>query len=151
MNWREWQMANVILLVEDNEDHAEIIRQYLDEDDIDKEIHWAKDGQEAIDFVHRKGVHANAPRPSLIILDLNLPKANGMEVLKEIKEDYDLKVIPVVVLTTSDQNEEMIKCYRLGVNSYITKPVKLDDYLEKIHSLEHYWLMTNREPQYDRT
>ncbi len=149
MNWREWQMANVILLVEDNEDHAEIIRQYLDEDNADKVIHWAKDGQEAIDFVHKKGAHANAPRPSLIILDLNLPKANGLEVLKDIKEDYDLKVIPVVVLTTSDQNEEMMKCYRLGVNSYITKPVKLDDYLEKIQSLERYWLLTNREPQYD--
>ena len=144
-------MANVILLVEDNEDHAEIIRQHLSDDDLAKEIHWAKDGQEAIDFLHRKGTHANAPRPSLIILDLNLPKASGLEVLKDIKEDYDLKIIPVVMLTTSDQNDEMLKCYRLGANSFVTKPVRFDDYMEKIQSLEHYWLLTNREPKHDFT
>lgn len=149
MNWRVRKVSSVILLVEDNEDHAEIIRQSLSDNGIVKEIHWVKDGRDALDFVHRKGTYANAPRPVLIILDLNLPKASGLEVLKEIKEDQDLKVIPVVMLTSSDQNEEMLKCYRLGVNSFITKPVKFDDYLEKLMSLEHYWLLTNREPQYD--
>jgi CheY-like chemotaxis protein len=150
MNWRAWQMSSVILLVEDNEDHAEIIKQLLGGDEVEKEIYWAKDGQEALDFVHHTGAHANAPRPSLIILDLNLPKASGMDVLKELKEDNDLKVIPVVMLTTSDRNEEMLKCYRLGANSFITKPARFDDYMEKLQSLERYWLHTNREPQYDR-
>ncbi|HKI80483.1 MAG TPA: response regulator [Pseudodesulfovibrio sp.] len=142
-------MANVILLVEDNEDHAEMIRAFLGEHEVDKQVHWVKDGQEAIDFVHRQGRHAEAPRPALIILDLNLPKASGFEVLKNIKEDPALKVIPVVMLTTSDRQEEMLKCYRLGVNSFITKPVRFDDYLEKLQSLNRYWFATNRGPHHE--
>jgi CheY-like chemotaxis protein len=146
MNLSEWRMANIILLVEDNEDHAEMVKQSLGDEDVTKEIYWVKDGQEALDFVHNKGSHVNAPRPTLILLDLNLPKASGLEVLKVIKEDHDLKIIPVVMLTTSDRNEEILRCYQLGVNSFITKPVKFEDYLNKLKSLENYWLMTNREP-----
>ncbi len=141
--------SRVILLVEDNEDHAEMIRAFLGEHDSDKQVHWVKDGQEAIDFVHREGVHGDAPRPTLIILDLNLPKANGFDVLKSIKEDDKLKIIPVVMLTTSDRHEEMLKCYRLGVNSFITKPVRFDDYREKLQSLNSYWFVTNRGPSHD--
>jgi len=139
-------MANVILLVEDNEDHAEMVKQSFADEAINKEIHWVKDGQEAIDFLQRKGKHSQAPRPVLILLDLNLPKANGMEVLQVIKEDYDLKVIPVVMLTTSDRNDEILECYRHGANSFITKPVRFEEYFDKLQSLEHYWLATNREP-----
>jgi CheY-like chemotaxis protein len=146
MNWSGYQMANVILLVEDNEDHAEMVKQSFGDDAIAKELHWVKDGQEALDFVQHKGKHMHAPRPTLILLDINLPKANGLEVLRVIKEDYDLKVIPVVMLTTSDRNDEILECYRLGVNSFITKPVKFEEYFDKLHSLEHYWLATNREP-----
>jgi len=146
MNWSECQMANVILLVEDNEDHAEMVKQSFADEAINKEIHWVKDGQEAIDFLQRKGKHSQAPRPVLILLDLNLPKANGMEVLQVIKEDYDLKVIPVVMLTTSDRNDEILECYRHGANSFITKPVRFEEYFDKLQSLEHYWLATNREP-----
>ena len=146
MNLSEWQMANIILLVEDNEDHAEMVKQSLDDADVAKEIYWVKDGREALDFVRNTGSHVNAPRPTLILLDLNLPKASGLEVLKEIKEDHDLKIIPVVMLTTSDRSEEILSCYRLGVNSFITKPVKYEDYLDKLKSLENYWLLTNREP-----
>ena len=146
MNWSECQMANVILLVEDNEDHAEMVKQSFADEAINKDIHWVKDGQEAIDFLQRKGKHSQAPRPVLILLDLNLPKANGMEVLQVIKEDYDLKVIPVVMLTTSDRNDEILECYRHGANSFITKPVRFEEYFDKLQSLEHYWLATNREP-----
>ena len=146
MNLREWQMANIILLVEDNEDHAEMVKQSFGSEAIIKEIHWVKDGQEALDFLQHKGKHTNAPRPTLILLDLNLPKASGLEVLQVIKADYELKVIPVVMLTTSDRNEEILECYRLGVNSFITKPVKFEEYLDKLQSLERYWLATNREP-----
>lgn len=146
MNSREHRMANVILLVEDNEDHAEIVKQSFADDAITKEIHWVKDGQEAIDFLQRKGKYLQAPRPVLILLDLNLPKANGMKVLQVIKEDYDLKVIPVVMLTTSDRNDEILECYRHGANSFITKPVRFEEYFDKLQSLERYWLATNREP-----
>ena len=146
MDWREWQMANVILLVEDNEDHAEMVKQSFGDDDIAKELHWVKDGQEALDFLHHKGNHSNAPRPKLILLDLNLPKANGLEVLLDIKEDNDLKIIPVVMLTTSDRDEEILECYRHGANSFITKPVKFEEYHDKLQSLERYWLSTNRAP-----
>lgn len=141
-------MANVILLVEDNEDHAELVRQFLEDDGTVRQIHWAKDGQEALDFIRNRGIHTCAPRPSLILLDLNLPKASGMEVLKEIKEDFDLKVIPVVMLTTSDRDEEMLACYRLGANSFVTKPAKFDEYRDKLQALKRYWLCTNRDPQY---
>jgi CheY-like chemotaxis protein len=146
MNWSEFPMANVILLVEDNEDHAEMVKQSFDDETTAKEIHWVKDGQEAIDFLQHKGKHAGAPRPNLILLDLNLPKANGLEVLQVIKRDEDLKIIPVVMLTTSDRNDEVLECYRLGVNSFITKPVKFDEYYDTLQSLERYWLSTNREP-----
>ena len=146
MNWSEYQMANVVLLVEDNEDHAEMVKQSFGSETIIKEIHWVKDGQEALDFLQHKGKHTNAPRPTLILLDLNLPKASGLEVLQVIKADYELKVIPVVMLTSSDRNDEILECYRLGVNSFITKPVKFEEYLDKLQSLERYWLATNREP-----
>lgn len=148
MNWSEYQMANVILLVEDNEDHAEMVKQSFGDDAIAKEIHWVKDGQEALDFLQHKGMHVHAPRPTLILLDLNLPKANGLEVLQVIKVDYDLKVIPVVMLTTSDRNDEILECYRLGVNSFITKPVRFEEYFDKLQSLQRYWLATNREPSF---
>lgn len=148
MNRRAWEMNSVILLVDDNEDHAEMIRAFLGEHDPDRHVHWVKDGQEAIDYVHRRGAYADAPRPALIILDLNLPKADGFEVLRSIKEDHSLKVIPVVMLTTSDRHEEMLECYRLGVNSFITKPVRFDDYLEKLQSLNRYWFATNQGPHH---
>lgn len=146
MNASEWRMANVILLVEDNEDHAEIVRQTLGEQKADKELYWVKDGQEALDFIHHRGGHADAPRPTLILLDINLPKASGLEVLKAIKDDAEFKVIPVVMLTTSDRSEEVLACYRLGVNSFITKPVRFEDYHDKLKSVESYWLLTNRKP-----
>ena len=146
MNWSEFQMANIVLLVEDNEDHAEMVKQSFGDDNIPTEIFWVKDGQEALDFLQRKGAHTQAPRPTLILLDLNLPKANGLEVLQVIKEDDDLKIIPVVMLTTSDRNDEILQCYRLGANSFITKPVRFEEYLDKLQSLERYWFSTNREP-----
>ena len=148
MSWRAWRIPRVILVVEDNEDHAELIRQFLDgEGGPDKKVYWVRDGEEALDFMRHRGAHADAPRPNLILLDLNLPKTSGLEVLKEVKEDPDLKVIPVVMLTTTDRNEEVTACYQLGVNSFVTKPATYDDYMEKLQSVRHYWLSTNREVQ----
>ena len=146
MNGSVYQTANVVLLVEDNEDHAEMVKQSFGDDTTTKEIHWVKDGQEALDFLQHKGKHTDAPRPALVLLDLNLPKANGLEVLQVIKQDQNLKVIPVVMLTTSDRNDEILACYRLGANSFITKPVRYEEYFDKLQSLERYWFNTNCEP-----
>lgn len=138
-----------LLLVEDNPDHAEMSRTALEEDDPDYSIHvqWVKDGQEVIDYLKKTGAYADSPRPDLILLDINLPKLDGIELLRMIKEDDDLRIIPVIMLTTSDRAEEILKCYTLGANSFITKPVKFKEFTEKIRSFKRYWLKTNRGPQ----
>ncbi len=139
-------MGYNILLVEDNEDHAELIIQVLEEEGRVHQIYWVKDGQEALDYLFQRCTEPKNSVPALILLDLKLPKVNGLEVLKEIKENDVLQVIPVVMLTTSNRNEEISSAYRLGVNSYVTKPVKFEEYYEKIKSLEHFWLKTNQGP-----
>ncbi|TAJ98325.1 MAG: response regulator [Candidatus Manganitrophaceae bacterium] len=133
-----------ILLVEDNPDHAELTRRALEDTRLLNQIYWVKDGQEALDFLFRKGRHAQAARPGLILLDINLPKISGMEVLKKIKEDEALRVIPVIMLTTSNQDEEALSCYNLGANSFTTKPVKFRDFMEKVRSLKLFWVLTNK-------
>jgi len=142
-------MTKIVLLVEDNDDHAELVNQVLEDENIDMQVHWARDGQAALDYLYRKGKHADAPRPSLILLDINMPKKTGLEVLKEVKSDAVLRVIPVVMLTTSDREVEMQNSYLFGANSFITKPVRFNDYIEKIRSLERYWLLTNRFPNFN--
>ena len=98
------------------------------------------DGMEALAFLRREGKYADAPRPDLILLDLNLPKKDGREVLQEIKEDYSLKHIPVVILTTSQAEQDILRSYRLRANAYVTKPVDLDQFLRVIQSIEEFWL-----------
>ncbi|MBI1823132.1 MAG: response regulator [Nitrospirae bacterium] len=142
-------MQIVVLLVEDDPDHAEMTKSSLEEGDDGILVHWVKDGQEVIDYLHKKGVYEKAIRPDMILLDINLPKLSGIDVLKKIKEDVDLKVIPVIMLTTSDRGEEILKCYAMGVNSFITKPVQFKDFSEKIKSLKLYWLTTNSGPKHD--
>lgn len=138
-----------ILLVEDNPDHAELTRRSLESGSVANRVTWVKDGQEALDYLFKKEPYANAPRPGLILLDINLPKVNGLEVLKKIKETEDLRVIPVIMLTTSDRDEEALKCYSFGANSFITKPVKFTEFSEKVKSLKIYWLLVNRPPKSD--
>jgi len=138
-----------ILLVEDNPDHAELTRRALENGNVVNKVTWVKDGQEALDCLFRKGPYAAAARPGLILLDINLPKVSGVEVLKKIKEDEVLRVIPVIMLTTSDRDEEAQKCYRFGANSFITKPVKFNEFTEKVRSLKLYWLLVNRPPRSD--
>ncbi|WP_238339195.1 response regulator [Candidatus Manganitrophus noduliformans] len=138
-----------ILLVEDNPDHAELTRRSLMSGSVANRVAWVKDGQEALDYLFKKEPYANAPRPGLILLDINLPKVNGLEVLKKIKETEDLRVIPVIMLTTSDRDEEALKCYNFGANSFITKPVKFTEFSEKVKSLKLYWLLVNRPPKSD--
>jgi CheY-like chemotaxis protein len=136
-----------ILLVEDNQDHAELTLKALQNGN---QIFWVKDGEEALEFLQRKNRWAGsnaAPRPGLILLDINLPKVGGHEVLKRIKADETLRSIPVVMLTTSDRDEEVVASYRAGVNSFVTKPVRFSDFVERIKNVKGYWLLTNRLPE----
>ena len=129
-----------ILLVEDNEADVRLTQEALTDAKVRNRMSVATDGDEALMFLRRLGRHADAPRPDLILLDLNLPRKNGREVLAEIKQDSDLKRIPVVVLTTSRAEEDVIRSYDLHANCYITKPVDLDQFLSVVRSIEHFWL-----------
>jgi CheY-like chemotaxis protein len=136
-----------ILLVEDNPDHAELTRRALEDRKLANSVVWVRDGQEALDYLFQRGSYAGASHPGLILLDIRLPKLSGIEVLKAIKEHEHLRVIPVIMLTTSDRDEEALRCYSYGANSFITKPVQFDEFFEKVTSLKFYWLLTNRPPR----
>ena len=117
-----------------------LTREALKEGKVYNNLHWAKDGVEALDFLHHQGKHAAAPRPDIILLDLNLPKKDGREVLQEIKADEKLKRIPVVVLTTSQAEEDILRSYNLHANCYVTKPVDLDKFIQVVKSIDRFWL-----------
>ena len=125
-----------ILMVEDNPGDVRLTVEALKEGKVRNNLHTVEDGVEALTFLRRQGPYADAPRPDLILLDLNLPKKNGREVLEEIKQDSDLKRIPVVILTVSQAEQDIIKSYNLHANCYITKPVDLD----RLLSLLRVWL-----------
>ena len=129
-----------ILLVEDNPGDVRLTQEALKENKVCNTMSVVEDGLEAIAFLHQEGTYSNAPRPDLILLDLNLPKKDGREVLAEIKNDPDLKRIPVVVLTTSKAEEDIIKMYDNYANCYITKPVDLDEFISIIKSIENFWV-----------
>jgi two-component system, chemotaxis family, response regulator Rcp1 len=129
-----------ILLVEDSPADVELTRQALKEAKVANEVHVVEDGEAAIDFVRSSGAYADAPRPDLILLDLNLPKKDGREVLVELKDDPDLRRIPVVVLTASAADEDILKAYEQHVNSYIRKPIRLEDFIKVVQTIDEYWL-----------
>ncbi|HYN12541.1 MAG TPA: response regulator [Burkholderiales bacterium] len=129
-----------ILLVEDNPGDERLTREALKEGKVYNNFHWVKDGVEAMEFLRRKGKHASAPRPDIILLDLNLPKMDGREVLQAIKTDSDLKRIPVVVLTTSKAEEDVLRTYSLHANCYVTKPVDLEKFITVVKSIDAFWL-----------
>jgi len=129
-----------ILLVEDNPGDADLAREALENSKMNNALHVVDDGEKAMWFLHREGVYAEVPRPDLILLDLNLPKKDGRQVLAEIKEDDDLKRIPVVILTTSQAEEDVVKSYNLHANCYITKPIDLNQFLHVVRSIEDFWL-----------
>ena len=138
-----------ILLVEDNPDHATLTMRALRDGNMLNEIFWVRDGQEALDFLGRSGRYAApalVPRPGLILLDIRLPKLDGHEVLRHIKSDPTLRSIPVVMLTTSERDDEISACYDAGVNSYVAKPVKFVDFVQTIKSLKFYWIVVNHLP-----
>lgn len=129
-----------ILLVEDNPGDADLAREALEGGKINNQLFVVTDGEAAMDFLYKTGRFADAPRPDLILLDLNLPRKDGREVLADIKANQDLKSIPVVILTTSQSEEDVIKSYNLHANCYITKPIDLNQFIKVVRSIENFWL-----------
>jgi two-component system, chemotaxis family, response regulator Rcp1 len=129
-----------ILLVEDNPGDVRLTREALKDGKVWTSLHVVENGQEALDFLYRRGKYSEAPRPDLILLDLNLPKKDGREVLETIKTDNTLHLIPVVILTTSQAEEDLLKAYNLNANCYITKPVDFDQFIRIVRTIEEFWL-----------
>jgi len=135
-----------ILLVEDNEGDARLAKEAMRESKIRNTLHHVTDGEEAMAFLRKEGRYSATPRPDLILLDLNLPKKDGRQVLAEIKEDESLKRIPVVILTVSSAEEDILKTYNLHANCYITKPIDLNQFMKVIRSVEDFWLTIVKLP-----
>ena len=129
-----------ILLVEDNPGDYRLTQEALREGKVYNNLHWAQDGVEAIDFLRRRGKYSGVPRPDIVLLDLNLPKKDGRQVLSEIKGDEELRSIPVVILTTSQAEEDVLRSYDLHANCYVTKPVDLEKFITVIQSIDRFWL-----------
>ena len=129
-----------ILLVEDNPGDVRLTKEALREGKVYSNLHTVKDGVEAMEFLRKKGKYKDVPRPDIILLDLNLPKKDGREVLQEIKSDDNLKRIPVVVLTTSKAEEDVLRTYNLHANCYVTKPVDLEKFMVVVKSIDVFWL-----------
>jgi two-component system, chemotaxis family, response regulator Rcp1 len=136
-----------VLLVEDSPGDVRLTQEAFREANVAIHLHVAVDGVEAMAFLSRKGIHVRAPRPDLILLDLNLPRMDGREVLAHIKEDAGLKTIPTVILTTSDAEVDIVKSYQLQANCYLTKPVQLDAFESLVKSINDFWLEKVRLPQ----
>ncbi len=138
-----------ILLVEDNPTDAELTMRALKRKNLANRLVWVKDGEEALDFIYAQGQFADRnpeDLPRLILLDLRMPKVDGLEVLKEIKAHEKTRKIPVVVLTSSQEDQDVVESYKLGVNSYVSKPVEFDDFLEAVSTLGLYWMLINKPP-----
>ena len=135
-----------ILLVEDSPGDARLTLEALHEAKINNRLHVVEDGVRAMDFLHQRGADADAPRPDLILLDLNLPRKSGREVLAEVKGDAALRRIPVVILTSSQAEQDIVKSYDLHANCYITKPIDWDDFIRVIRGIENFWLSIVRLP-----
>lgn len=136
-----------ILLVEDNPGDVRLAVEALAEAKVHNRLNTVSDGEAALKFLHKQSPHENAPRPDLVLLDLNLPRKSGREVLAEIKADPDLKRIPVVILTTSQAEEDILKAYNCSANCYITKPVDLDQFIKVVRSIEEFWLTIVKLPR----
>jgi len=138
-----------ILLVEDNATDAELTTRALKKHNLANKLVWVKDGAEALDFIFGKGVYAQRDvnnGPKVVLLDLRLPKVDGLEVLRRIKSDERTKIIPVVIVTSSKEEKDVVESYRLGVNSYVSKPVEFESFVKAVTDLGLYWLLINRSP-----
>ena len=144
-------MLKEVLLVEDSPGDVRLTQEAFRDFDKTVRLHVASDGVEAMAFLRREGVHANAPRPDFILLDLNLPKMDGREVLASIKKDESLKIIPTIILTTSDADVDIAKSYELQANCYLIKPVQLDEFENLVRSISDFWLTKVKLTQQSRS
>jgi CheY-like chemotaxis protein len=135
-----------ILLVEDDPGDELITREAFEHNKLKNRLHVAHDGEEGLNYLYRRGEFADAPRPDLILLDLNLPKYDGRQLLEQIKSDPDLARIPVVVLTTSSAEEDILKSYKLHANAYVTKPVDLDQFMKAVRQIDEFFVQVVRLP-----
>jgi two-component system, chemotaxis family, response regulator Rcp1 len=136
-----------VLLVEDNRGDARLTKEALADSKIHVDLSHVEDGAEAMKFLKKEGEYADAPTPDIILLDLNLPKKGGREVLEELRQLPDCSLIPVVILTTSEADEDIIKSYELKANCYITKPVDFNDFLKVVSSIDEFWLTIVKLPK----
>ena len=136
-----------VLLVEDNPGDVRLTREALKDSKVLNKLHVVEDGEAALAFLRQEGAYANAPRPDLILLDLNMPRKDGREVLSIIKADENLKQIPVVILTTSDSEEDILKSYNLNANCYVTKPVDFEKFITVVKEIEEFWLTIVKLPR----
>jgi two-component system response regulator len=136
-----------ILVVEDNPMDVELVTEALAGWEVPAHVSVVENGDDAMQFLNRRGAYAFAPSPNLILLDLNLPKKSGVEVLREIKRDENLAPIPVIVLTTSDRESDVKKAYALHANCYMTKPLEIGDFIDKVKAIEQFWLHHARLPR----
>ncbi len=140
------QLPVHILLVEDNPGDVLLTREAFKEGHYFPKLSVVEDGEEAIQFLRRRGAYTGAQRPDLILLDLNLPRKDGRELLAEVKEDADLRQIPIIVLTTSDAEQDVRRAYKLHANCYLTKPLEMETFIRKIRSIEEFWFSVVRLP-----
>ncbi len=145
------KQSSVILLVEDNVDHAELILRAFQDRRTTGEIYHVPDGEVALDYLFRQGPYANpakSPRPYAVLLDLRLPKIDGLEVLKEIKRNTELRCIPVIILTTSEASNDLLRACEYQANSYLVKPVDFNQFIRLMDDFKNYWLKWNHQPQF---
>ncbi|WP_339104726.1 response regulator [Haloterrigena salinisoli] len=135
-----------ILLVEDNPGDVRLTEEAFKQGRIENDLHVVSDGNEALEFLYQRGEYEDAPRPDLILLDLNLPRKDGEDVLEELKGDQELRSIPVIVLTSSRAEEDVVRSYELHANAYLTKPVDPDDFIETVRAFEKFWFSVVRLP-----
>ena len=145
-NSTDWRPIE-ILLIEDNPGDVDLTKEALQEAKVRNRLHVVDDGAKAVDFLYKRGEYADVPRPDIILLDLNLPKKDGRQVLEEIKADPQLAEIPVVILTTSQAEEDILRSYQLHANCYITKPVDFKQFMHVVKSIEEFWLTVVKLPK----
>jgi CheY-like chemotaxis protein len=136
-----------VLLVEDDPGDELLTREAFEENKISNRLHIARDGAEALDFLYRRGAHTRAPRVDLVLLDLNLPKYDGRQILERIRADPDLTHVPVVILTTSSAEEDVLRSYKLHANAYVTKPVDVNDFILAVRQIDEFFLSVVRLPR----
>ncbi len=145
-NSTDWRSIE-ILLIEDNPGDVDLTKEALQDAKVRNRLHVVDDGAKAVDFLYKRGEYADVPRPDIILLDLNLPKKDGRQVLEEIKADPQLAEIPVVILTTSQAEEDILRSYQLHANCYITKPVDFKQFMHVVKSIEEFWLTVVKLPK----